>query len=42
MLAATAALATTLLVAPQADAATHQAGLHFGALQFDGPGADLP
>ncbi|MFD6889353.1 hypothetical protein [Streptomyces sp. NPDC059957] len=25
-----------------AGAAAHQAGLHFGALQFDGPGADLP
>ncbi|MGW6576335.1 lamin tail domain-containing protein [Streptomyces sp. NPDC054945] len=42
VLAATAALATTLLATPQAGAATHQAGLHFGALQFDGPGADLP
>ncbi|MET9695186.1 lamin tail domain-containing protein [Streptomyces sp. NPDC006514] len=42
MVAATAALATTLRAAPQAGAATHQAGLHFGGLQFDGPGEDLP
>ncbi|MFG2711995.1 hypothetical protein ACGFX2_15755 [Streptomyces goshikiensis] len=42
MLVATAALATTLLAAPQASAAPDQGGLHFGALQFDGAGADLP
>ncbi|MFD5411625.1 hypothetical protein [Streptomyces nojiriensis] len=42
-LTVTAALATTRLCrAPHASAAPHQDGLHFGALQFDGPGADLP
>ncbi|WP_328968067.1 lamin tail domain-containing protein [Streptomyces sp. NBC_00239] len=40
--AAAAALAAVALAAPQATAATHQGGLHFGALQFDGPGPDLP
>ncbi|MCB5165529.1 lamin tail domain-containing protein [Streptomyces bambusae] len=37
-----AALAAAAFTVPQAGAATHQGGLHFGALQFDGPGADLP
>ncbi|WP_030195758.1 lamin tail domain-containing protein [Streptomyces sp. NRRL S-87] len=37
-----AVAAVTALAVPSAGAATHQAGLHFGALQFDGPGADLP
>ncbi|MEV7611496.1 lamin tail domain-containing protein [Streptomyces sp. NPDC089799] len=40
--AASAALAVGILAAPPAVAATHQGGLHFGALQFDGPGADRP
>ncbi|MCX4804524.1 hypothetical protein OG594_23320 [Streptomyces sp. NBC_01214] len=37
MLAATPALVATLLATPHAGAATHQGGLHFGAL-YVGPG----
>ncbi|KOU67462.1 hypothetical protein ADK55_03295 [Streptomyces sp. WM4235] len=36
---------TAVLIVSQAataGAAVHQGGLHFGALLFDGPGADLP
>ncbi|MFJ6939554.1 lamin tail domain-containing protein [Streptomyces sp. NPDC101132] len=42
VLVAAAAMAASAFAVPQATAATHQGGLHFGALQFDGPGADLP
>lgn len=39
------AVCTAVLMFAQAGpagAAVHQSGLHFGAVQFDGPGTDLP
>ncbi|MER7760584.1 lamin tail domain-containing protein [Streptomyces sp. NPDC097619] len=39
---AAGALAVAAFAAPQATAAPHQGGVHFGTLQFDGPGPDLP
>ncbi|WP_406449547.1 lamin tail domain-containing protein [Streptomyces sp. NBC_00876] len=39
-LAATAALAGSLLVATPASAAKHQSGVHLGTIQYDSPGKD--